>query len=247
MPVAVVTGAASGIGRALATQLAARGYDVHLADVSPTAELAEALGGVSAEVDVSKPDEVARLAESAPDAEIVCLNAGVVGAALGAPWEVPPEEWLRLLGVNLLGVVNGLRAFVPRMLESGRPGRIVITGSLAGLVTFPGGGAYAATKHAVVAVAEQAAMLLAGTKVSVTLTCPALVRSGMSEVGDDPDGVAATVLDAAAAGRFLVVPQEWASAVVVRTDRLVSGGLPEVPSPGEAGSSADGLGLGGQG
>ena len=231
MPVAVVTGAASGIGRALASQLAGRGYVVHLADVRPTKELADSLGGVPAQVDVSKPDEVDRLAESAADAEIVCLNAGIVGEALGAPWEVPPEEWHRLLGVNLLGVVNGLRAFVPRMLESGRPGRIVITASLAGLVTFPGGGAYAATKHAVVAVAEQAAMMLAETPLSVTLLCPALVRSGMSDVGDDPEEVAATALDAAESGRFLVLPQEWAPTVVARADQLRSGEVPGTPAP----------------
>jgi NAD(P)-dependent dehydrogenase (short-subunit alcohol dehydrogenase family) len=162
---------------------------------------------------------------------VVCLNAGVIGADLGPPWEVRPEEWSRLLGVNLLGVVNGLRAFVPRLLESEQPSRVLITASLAGLVTFPGGGAYAATKHAVVTVAEQTAMALSGTNVSVTLLCPALVRSGMSDVGEDPDRVASAALDAAAADTFLVVPDDWTQAMRSRTETLISGEVPPIPSP----------------
>ena len=231
MASAVVTGAASGIGLALAARLAASGHRVHLADVAPTTKLARSLGAVPHRVDVSDPDQVEALAAQTADATVVCLNAGVVGAELGAPWEAPPEEWSRLLGVNLLGVVNGLRAFVPRMLESEQPRRVLITASLAGLLTFPGGGAYAASKHAVVAVAEQAALALAGTHVSVTLLCPALVRSAMSEVGEDPDDVAAAALEAAAAGTFLVVPDEWTHAMIARTSTLLSGQPPEMPTP----------------
>jgi NAD(P)-dependent dehydrogenase (short-subunit alcohol dehydrogenase family) len=73
-------------------------------------------------------------------------------------WQVGLNEWRRVLDVNLLGVVNGLRAFVPRLVASDEPRRVLITASLAGLVTFPQGGAYAASKHAVVAVAEQTAL-----------------------------------------------------------------------------------------
>lgn len=231
MGTAVVTGAAGGIGRALTRRLAATGHQVHTADISDTADLAAEVGGVAHVVDVSRPDDLERLADAAGDAEVVCLNAGVVGDSLGVPWEVPAEEWQRLLEVNLLGVVNGLRSFVPRMLAGGRPGRIVVTASLAGLVTFPGGGAYAATKHALVAVAEQAALALQDTPLTVTLLCPALVRSGMSETGADPDDVAAEVLDAAAAGRFLVVPEEWHEAVTARAEALVTGARPSVPAP----------------
>ena len=231
MTVAVVTGAASGIGRALATQLAAEGHLVHLADRESTSALATDLGGVAATVDVADPEHLQRLAASASDARVVCLNAGIVGAATGAPWEVGPAEWRRVLDVNLGGVVNGLRAFVPQLLASGEPARVLITASLAGLLTFPGGGAYAASKHAVVAVAEQAALALAGTNVSVTVVCPALVRSGMSEVGADPAEVAAEALTAARSGRFLVVPTEWSSAAVGRVQALVSGAAPQPPAP----------------
>jgi NAD(P)-dependent dehydrogenase (short-subunit alcohol dehydrogenase family) len=239
MGAAVVTGAASGIGRALARRLAGEGHRVHLVDVASTVTLAEELGGVPYTVDVTNPEQTERVAESAADAEVVCLNAGVVGATMGAPWEVPPDEWQHLLGVNVLGVVNGLRAFVPRLIARETRSRIVITGSLAGLVTFPGGGAYGATKHAVVALAESASLALQGTPVTVTLVCPALVRTAMSDVGADPDDVAAEALDASARGTFLVVPSEWSSAVTARAEALASGELPMQPSPGDAGPPHD--------
>lgn len=232
MRTAVVTGAASGIGAALARRLADTGHQVYLADLAETVDLATEVGGVAHSVDVTQPADMDRLAAAAGDAEVVCLNAGVVGSSMGAPWEAPPEEWQRLLDVNLLGVVNGLRAFVPAMLARERPGRLIITASLAGLVTFPGGGAYAATKHALVAVAEQAALALRDTRLSVTLLCPALVRSGMSETGEEPGDVAGQVLAAAEEGRFLVVPPEWEPAVVTRAKRLVTGAAPQLPAPG---------------
>lgn len=130
-------------------------------------------------------------------------------------------------------MVNGLRSFVPRLLADADPSRILVTASLAGVVTFPGGGAYAATKHAVAAVAEQAAMALRDTRVMVTLLCPALVRTAMSETGDDPADVAALGLAASREGRFLVVPPEWSSAVVRRAESMVAGDVPAMPSPAD--------------
>ena len=229
MLTAVVTGAASGIGRALARQLASEGHLVHLADIADTADLAAEIGGQPALVDVREPDQMAALAAAASDARLVCLNAGVVGHSLGPAWEVPPEEWRKLLEVNVLGVVNGLRAFVPHLLASAQPAHLLITASLAGLVTFPAGGAYGATKHAVVSIAEQAAMALRDTPVSVTLLCPALVRTAMSEVGEDPADVATRALAATRAGRFLVMPQEWRHAVGTRTEDLLDGRPPRTP------------------
>ncbi|WP_148575380.1 SDR family NAD(P)-dependent oxidoreductase [Nocardioides caldifontis] len=231
MTVAVVTGAASGIGHALASQLAREGHLVHLADVTPTAELAAQLGGVPHQVDVADSQDMQRLADNAADAAIVCLNAGIVGPTTGAPWEAVPAEWDRVLRVNLGGVVNGLRAFVPGLLQYGHPAHLVITASLAGLLTFPGGGAYAASKHAVLAVAEQAALALADTNVTVTVLCPALVRTRMSEIGDDPAEVAADALAAARAGQFLVTPSGWEEAIQRRTDLLTTGGTPQMPRP----------------
>ena len=95
----------------------------------------------------------------------------------------------------------------------------------------PGGGAYAASKHAVVAIAEQAALSLVDTPVSVTLLCPALVRSGMSPVGEDPALVAQAALAACREGRFAVIPDEWHPAVLARATRLTDGTPPVLPQP----------------
>lgn len=158
---------------------------------------------------------------------MLCLNADVTSPTAGPVWEAPPDEWHRVLDINLGGVVNGLRTFVPRMLATGEAHHILITASLAGLATWPGGGPYAASKHAVVAVAEQAALALADTPITMTVLCPALVRSGMSEVGDDPADVAARALDEITRGTFAVVPDAWSNAIVQRGHRIVSGRQPQ--------------------
>lgn len=230
MRIAVVTGAASGIGHALAQELADEGYRVHVADVAPTAERGP--GFVPHLTDVTEEADMEELAQAAPEAELICLNAGIVGTTMGAPWEVPPEEWRRLLDVNLLGVVNGLRAFVPRLREAGRPATILITASLAGVLTFPGGGAYAATKHALVAVAEQTALALTDSPISVAVLCPALVKSGMSEIGEEPADVARNAIAAARDGRFMILPGEWGAAAIERATRFVNGDQPVMPTPG---------------
>lgn len=232
---AVVTGAASGIGAALARALAERGLGVRLCDVDADglARVAGELGSaVSDVVDVSEPDAMVELARVVGPVDVLCLNAGVLSTDMGAPWEASPQEWQRVLGVNLLGVVNGLRAFVPSMVERGAPASILVTASLAGAATWPGGGPYAASKHAVLAVAEQAALTLADTPVSVTVTCPALVRSAMSPEGADPADVASEALAAVDAGDFAVIPPEWRHSVVTRGEHLAAGRPPTLPAPG---------------
>lgn len=230
---AVVTGAGSGIGRALAEALSERGARPVLADVD-----GEALSGVATRLDapavvtdVSVPEEVERLARTAGDVDVVCLNAGVVGADLGAPWEVSARDWDRVFAVNVGGVVNGLRAFVPRLLASGRTAHVLITGSLAGVATFPGGGAYGPSKHAVVAVAEHAAMALSGTPVGVSVVCPALVSTGMSAEGADASHVAERALNTIVDGTFAVVDEQWQDTVVAGARRLASGQHPVPPAP----------------
>jgi 1-deoxy-11beta-hydroxypentalenate dehydrogenase len=153
--------------------------------------------------DVSHPDDVERLADAAGGAPLVCLDAGVTSTAKGPVWEALPEEWSRVIDTNLGGVVNGLRSFLQRLLAAGEPAQVLITASLAGLATWPGGGSYVASKHAVVTVAEQAALALADSPIHVTVACPALVRSGLSEVGDDPLHVADEALAALNDRRFL--------------------------------------------
>lgn len=229
----VVTGAASGIGRALSLELHGRGASLVLADKDTDAldPVARETGARAVTMDVGSPEDNDALASIAGSPRLLCLNAGVISTVTGAPWEASHDEWRRVLDVNLAGVVNGLRSFVPDMLRDGQPHHLLITASLAGLLTWPGGGPYAASKHALVAVAEQAALALAGTSVSVTVLCPALVRTGMSEEGAEPSDVAADALAAVGDGRFLVMPEEWVDALTRRARGLAGGRQPEVPRP----------------
>src|SRR5438034_1594322 len=111
---AVVTGAASGIGAALAERLAALGARLILADVDAVRvrSVAERLGAAAQPTDVADPGDMARLAQSAGEASLICLNAGVVSTDSGPVWEATPDEWVRVFAINVGGVVNGLRAFV---------------------------------------------------------------------------------------------------------------------------------------
>lgn len=189
---AVVTGAASGIGRALAERFLAEGMKVVLADVEESAlqrtatDLAAAGGeSVGFRVDVSRPEEVRALADFAferfGEVHVLCNNAGVgIG---GTIWEHSLEDWQWLLGVNVLGVVNGLREFVPRMLAGREEGHIVNTASAAGLDARPWLGMYSATKYAVVAISEtlRAELEMRGARIGVSVLCPALVNTRIAE------------------------------------------------------------------
>lgn len=233
---AVVTGAASGIGRELASLLCGRGYELTLVDVDGSG-LGAVASNLEAELavpaDVAVASVVQDLAHRVGAVDLLCLNAGVISTSSGAPWEADQEEWDRVLGVNLFGVVNGLRSFVPLMLERPTPCHILITASLAGVATWAGGGPYAASKHAVLAVAEQAALELADSNVSVTVLCPALVRTAMSDYGEDPFAVATRALKAVERGQFAVLDEEWFAAVEDRATTLTTGRQPEIPRPTE--------------
>lgn len=232
---AVVTGAASGIGRALAHQLRTRGARLVLADRDAEAleQTAATTDGLAVPMDVASVDDNLRLATTAGTPRLLCLNAGVTSPWTGPVWEAPAEEWRRVLDINLGGVINGLRAFVPTLLTTGEIHHILITASLAGLATWPGGGPYAASKHAVVTVAEQTALALVDHPITVTVLCPALVRTGMSEQGDDPAEVARQALQAVDDHRFVAMPGAWAQSVTERGLRLADGRPPRLPTPSD--------------
>ncbi len=186
--VAVVTGAASGIGFALAERFARAGLDVVLADIErPALEEAEqkiaAIGvrTLAVPTDVSDEAAVQALAAASVDqfgaVHLLCNNAGVVSTA--DPWFGPVTSWKWVLGVNLWGVIHGIRAFLP-VMASQAESHIVNTASIAGLL--PGlDPRYDATKHAVVAISEDLyrAMRLATLPVGVSVLCPGWVHTGV--------------------------------------------------------------------
>jgi len=189
--VAAITGAASGLGRAMALAFAAEGADLALADVdeaglAQTGKLVAAFGVKSfwMRIDVSKASEIEtfarRCVEELGAVHLVCNNAGV--AVSGPVWETSEAEWQWILGVNLLGVVHGVRAFAPRLIERDE-GHIVNTASVAGLISPPGMGAYCVSKHAVVTLSEALHHDLRerGSRVGVSVLCPAYVPTRIAD------------------------------------------------------------------
>jgi NAD(P)-dependent dehydrogenase (short-subunit alcohol dehydrogenase family) len=189
--VAAVTGAASGLGRAMALAFAGEGMHAALADVDEPG-LNDTLNEVQSRgvrafamrVDVSRYQEVESFCSKAiaqfGATHVVCNNAGV--SPLGAVWENTLADWQWILGVNLWGVIHGVRAFVPRLLAQGE-GHVVNTASVAGLISPPGMGAYNVTKHAVVALSESLYHDLRsrGSPVGVSVLCPAYVPTGIAD------------------------------------------------------------------
>jgi NAD(P)-dependent dehydrogenase (short-subunit alcohol dehydrogenase family) len=186
--VAVVTGAASGIGRALVDRCVNEGMRVVLADVDQTAlsSAAETLNHLGANVmpvhtDVSRAEDVKSLARKTLDkfgaVHLLFNNAGV--DARNTIWEATLADWQWVLGVNLWGVIHGVQTFVPIMLEQGDDCHIVNTASIAGLISGPGIGLYKVAKHGVVSLSETLACELAaiGANVNVSVLCPAGVKT----------------------------------------------------------------------
>jgi NAD(P)-dependent dehydrogenase (short-subunit alcohol dehydrogenase family) len=189
--VAVVTGAAGGIGRALAERFAEEGMRVVLADLDADglALAQRALRERGAEAlavptDVSRADAVAALAERAREAfgaiHVVCNNAGVFAA--GPCWQAPLSDYEFVLGVNLWGVIHGIRSFVPILLEQGEEGHVVNTASMAALTSMPLTAAYTLSKHAVLALSETLyhELRARGAPIGVSALCPEAVATGIA-------------------------------------------------------------------
>lgn len=237
--VAVVTGGASGIGLAMAQRFAAAGAKLMLGDIEAEA-LERTIVMLRAEGhdvdglqgDVAKADDVEALASRTYDrygaAHIVCNNAGVV--TFKPAWEQTLDDWKWVLGVDLWGVIHGIRSFVPRMIAGGEVGHIVNTASTAGLLGFAGIAPYVAAKMGVVGASESLLndLRAAGHRIGVSVICPGAVRTRIrdsernrpghahesdgstmeSKEAIDPGDVAELVLDAVQTGTFWVLPHQ---------------------------------------
>lgn len=190
----VVTGGASGIGLGLATAVAERGAGtVVLADVeapaldAAVAALAEraasAVRGVVCDVtDADAVEELARRCDELGGADVACLNAGVFAG--GRAWEATEDDWEWVMGVNVRGVVNGVRSFVPRMIAAGTPAHVLVTASVAGVVAAPVSAPYVTSKFAAVGLSEALHhdLALAGADhVGVSVICPGMVATNIGD------------------------------------------------------------------
>ena len=241
--VAVITGAASGIGLAMAESFVEQGLDVVLADIDEdhlsraAARITDGGGSALAvRTDVRSAEQVNDLAIATLDhfgrVDVVANNAGVV--ALGFTWEIEDSEWDWVLGVNLRGVINGLRAFVPHLICQ-NSGHVVNTASMAGISVMPGIAPYLASKHAVVALSEGLAAELAEAApgVGVTVVCPGMVdtnilNSGRGDAGERPTSTSSLAESAASAqtanvsGPGVISPREAAREILaaIESNRL---------------------------
>ena len=230
---AVVTGGGSGIGRSLCLLLAARGARVHVVDRDPVRaqSVADDVGGVAHQVDVSQAAAVQALADAVfaeGGVDLLFNNAGIGHA--GAVVDTTLEDWRALVEVNLMGVVHGVQAFLPRLVAQQRPSAIVNTASMAGLLPSAGMVPYSTTKAAVVGLSESLDREVAGTGVRVHALCPGVIatdivrastmrgpwaqrQAGAVQVfarrGTSPDVVARQALDAVRAGRTVILTPRY--------------------------------------
>jgi len=200
--VAVITGAASGMGLAFARRFGQEGMKVVLTDVEEDALNAatqalkqEELDVIGVQANVANLDEVQSLADTAMKefgrVDVLCNNAGVagdldfVGQRNQPLWEQSPELWNWTFGVNVTGVLNGIRTFLPIMLSQNEPGHVVNTASMAGLLGGSGAGIYGATKHAVVRITEALYFQLmeAESKIHASVLCPGIINTRIFSSG----------------------------------------------------------------
>ncbi len=217
--VCVVTGAARGIGAALAARFAAMGAKgVVCADILPAQETASSVGGIAAGCDVSKEEDIRALVDTAVArygrVDIFCSNAGIIGRH---GLEATIDEWRRTLDVNLMAHIHAARVLVPKMLAQGG-GHIVATASAAGLLMQPDSATYTVSKHGAVAFAEWLSVNYGDKGLGVSCLCPQGVRTPMllgptgdrksflSEGSVSAEYAAQCVAEAIEENRFLVLP-----------------------------------------
>ena len=190
--VAVVTGAASGLGRAMAEGFAAEGMRVVVSDIDADGarEVAAALAArgheaIAVRTDVSRYEDLERLADLAFDrfgaVHLLCNNAGVVKSARA--WALTLDDWKWVLDVDLWSVIHGVRVFVPRMLAQGGGGHLVNTASMSGLLPMPRLAAYSTAKSGVVALSEalQHDLAAEGSDIGVSVFCPGFIATRITD------------------------------------------------------------------
>src|SRR5262245_1511559 len=228
--VCVVTGGASGIGRALATRFAADGARAVVVvdrDAGGTQAVAGSIGGIAMPADVASEDDIRRVIDHTETRcgpiDLFCSNAGILVA--GGP-EVPTAEWQRIWDVNVMAHVLVARHLVPRMLARGG-GYLLNTASAAGLLSQIGSAPYAVTKHAAVAFAEWLSITYGDRGLVVSVLCPQAVRTAMTDgipgggvAGIDgmlePEQIAEVVVEGLAEERFLILPHPTVAEYVRR-------------------------------
>ena len=243
---ALVTGAANGIGLGICRSLARNGANIVLADIEQAQldiarhELSTFNVGIrTIELDVSDADMFERAADEAEatfgNIHFLFNNAGVTLGAMPL-WEVTPAQWEWIFGVNVHGVINGIRTVVPRMRSHGEAGHVVNTASIGGLQVNPKlrNGSYAMTKYVIVALSEALALDLEDSEIGVSVLCPALVNTTLhassrrrparlggpyerpgadvakawQSAGLSPDDVGRRILDAVARSEFFIFTHE---------------------------------------
>lgn len=236
---AVVTGGGSGIGRAMARAFSKAEMPVVVSDVDSTSANAVATeirseGGEALAIacDVSRFDEVEALASEAQDrlgpVALLCNNAGV-GGGIGPPMsEISGDDWERVLAVNLGGVINGIRAFVPRMIDASMGGHIVNTASMAAFLPHSGTGPYTTTKFAIVGLSEVLRSELEPHGIGVSILCPGPFDTGIwgsdrsSNAGGDPAVLGPRVLAGAAANEpFIFTHPEFENVLSERFEGIL--------------------------
>ncbi|MDD0843484.1 SDR family NAD(P)-dependent oxidoreductase [Pseudomonas sp. Gutcm_11s] len=234
--IAVVTGAGSGIGRAIAHALSAQGCKVYCTDIDLAAAtaVAQELDNASPyRLDVADAAAVSVFANEVFTREgrvnLLFNNAGVGHA--GAVVDTELADWKWVMNINVMGVVHGLHAFLPRMLEQDSPGHIINTASGAGIIPMPRTAPYCASKHAVVGLSQSLAGELHGSNVGLTILCPGTINTAIikntkmsgstaqerqaqaiehyAKKGTSPEQVADDVLRAVVKGKlFCVTPRK---------------------------------------
>lgn len=219
----MVTGAASGIGLAIVEAFVAEGMHVVMADMDEHRLGAEAarLGGGGADlhavtVDVRDPDAVDRVGRAAVERfgrlNVAVNNAGIV--TTGTSWELPLDDWRRVIDIDLWGVIHGIRSFVPRILASGEDGHVVNTASMAAVRPMARLGPYTAAKHGVLGLSDvlRAELEAIGAPVGVSVVMPGMIRTGMNPIGSvEPSTVATNVVDAVRRNRPYVFTDDHAT------------------------------------